>query len=266
MEKIDVLIFGGQSNMQGQTEALPEENAPVSGAWEYRVKDDAYIPLAHPVGEGLENGLLSASDQGHGSLVPDFCRAYTEKTGIKVAAIHAARGNTRIDEWEKGTARYACALDKIRNGIRKAEALGEVGEIYYIWLQGESDAVCSTPADEYIRRLIRYKDDLKADVGISRFGVIQVGYFCRNVSWLTDCTKEEAALRDETIRSAQLRAVEADGDFCLLTQICGRLSMDPQYLNPYAEGHYNNRAMTLIGTDAGNALAAVRLQAGGKER
>ena len=48
---MDILIFGGQSNMQGQTEGLPENNAPVQGALEYRVKTDELIPLQHPVGE-----------------------------------------------------------------------------------------------------------------------------------------------------------------------------------------------------------------------
>ena len=31
---MDIIIFGGQSNMQGQTEGLPTENAPVQGALE----------------------------------------------------------------------------------------------------------------------------------------------------------------------------------------------------------------------------------------
>ena len=35
-EYMDVIIFGGQSNMQGQTECLPQENIPVQGAVEYR--------------------------------------------------------------------------------------------------------------------------------------------------------------------------------------------------------------------------------------
>lgn len=33
--KADVIIFGGQSNMVGETEGLPEVNEPVQGAPEY---------------------------------------------------------------------------------------------------------------------------------------------------------------------------------------------------------------------------------------
>ena len=56
---MDIIIFGGQSNMQGQTEGLPQENEPVAGALEYRYLTDECIPLQHPVGEDVrpENGL-----------------------------------------------------------------------------------------------------------------------------------------------------------------------------------------------------------------
>ena len=47
---MDIIIFGGQSNMQGQTEGLPQDNALVQGALEYRYLTDEFIPLLHPVG------------------------------------------------------------------------------------------------------------------------------------------------------------------------------------------------------------------------
>ena len=76
-KKTDVIIFGGQSNMQGQTESLPESNDPVEGALEFRYYEDALIPLQNPVGEAMHGGIACmASSQGHGSLVPAFCRAY----------------------------------------------------------------------------------------------------------------------------------------------------------------------------------------------
>ena len=55
---LDILIFGGQSNMQGQTEALPIPNEPVDGASEYRYLTDSLIPLQHPVGELIGDSLL----------------------------------------------------------------------------------------------------------------------------------------------------------------------------------------------------------------
>ena len=49
---MDLIFFGGQSNMEGQTEGVPLDTAPVDGALEYRYKTREYVPLAHPVGEG----------------------------------------------------------------------------------------------------------------------------------------------------------------------------------------------------------------------
>lgn len=49
---MDILLFGGQSNMQGQTERL-SENAVVPGAYEYRLLTDTVIPLQNPVGEHI---------------------------------------------------------------------------------------------------------------------------------------------------------------------------------------------------------------------
>ena len=48
----DVIIFGGQSNMQGQSERL-SENVPVKSALEYRLLTDSLVPLSNPVGEDI---------------------------------------------------------------------------------------------------------------------------------------------------------------------------------------------------------------------
>ena len=90
--KADVLIFGGQSNMVGETEGLPEVNEPVSGAFEYRYMSNELTELKHPVGEDLFNGNLQMSVNGGGSLVPSFCQKYCDITGKSVIVIQAACG------------------------------------------------------------------------------------------------------------------------------------------------------------------------------
>ena len=50
---MDIIIFGGQSNMQGQTGEMPPINEPVEGALEYRFEGDSLIPLQLPVGEDI---------------------------------------------------------------------------------------------------------------------------------------------------------------------------------------------------------------------
>ena len=109
---MDLIIFSGQSNMQGQTECLPYDNSAVNDAFEYRFADNTLIPLRHPVGENLDtNGHLFRPDfndipgtiekstllgawENHANMVPEFCRSYIAVTGKQVTAVHAAKGST----------------------------------------------------------------------------------------------------------------------------------------------------------------------------
>lgn len=255
--EIDILIFGGQSNMQGGSEGIPADNPPVPGAWEYHYLTDSLDPLCHPAGDPLGDPILIGEPVPSGSLMPDACRAYMAIAGRPVVAIHVARGGTRIDEWMPDTERYALGIKKIQAGIRKAREIGTVRHIRYLWLQGESDAINRTTEAEYMERMTVYKDALKRDAGIEVFGIIQVGYFCCTVSWLTDRTKEDSKACDEVIMRAQERLAVDDPDFIMLTKICPIISLDPEYINPNAEGHYNNKGLNLIGREAGKALATL---------
>ena len=253
--EIDVLIFGGQSNMQGGSEGLPADNTPVPDAWQYHYLTDSLDPLCDPAGDPLGNPTLIGEERPGGSLMPSACRTYIRETGRPVVAIHVARGGTRIDEWMPDTQRYALGMEKIQAGLRKVREQYIVRHVYYVWLQGESDAINRTTSAEYKERLTVYKEALKRDAGIEMFGIIQVGYFCCTVSWLTDRTKEDARACDETIIQAQAELPDEDPDFVLLTDICPVISLDAVYINPGAEGHYNNRGLTRIGEETGKALA-----------
>ncbi len=251
---MDVIIFGGQSNMQGQTEALPFPNEAVENCHEYRLTTDEILPLRHPVGEEILAGLLSGSDQGRGSMVPAFCRAYSAASGKKVLAVHAAKGSTTIAEWLRGTQKYYYTVLKAKTAIQKVQQTEEVENIYYVWLQGESDALIQTTEEEYFQRLIAYKNDLKKDLGITKFALIKVGYFASEAVWL----KQDKTVRttwDENVMRAQERAVSVDSDFVMLTRVCPTISRDAAFINPEACGHYNNAAQELIGMQAGKALA-----------
>ena len=259
-ETVDVLLFGGQSNMQGQTECCPADNEPIEGALEYRFLTDELVPLCHPVGEDIGDSLsgcvLKGAHEGHGSLVPDACRAYVEKTGRRVIALHMACGGTRIDEWLRGTRRFYYTVDKIKAGLAKIRETYEVGHIAYLWLQGESDAIERNSTEVYVERMTAFKNDLKREIGVEIFGIIKVGYFCRTVSWMRPAMDEETGrLADEAIMEGQERLVREDPDFVMLTRICPEISLQGRWINPFEEGHYNNAAMTVIGTEAAKALA-----------
>mgnify|MGYP005958104029 FL=1 len=237
---MDVIIFSGQSNMQGQTESLPYTSC-VRGAYEYKFLQNAVVPLRHPVGEDIGDGLLLAAYEGHGSLVPAFCRAYVRETGRKVLAVHAAKGATTVAEWlpEHPSGRYNAFLRKVQGAFHAA---GKKDRVAVVWLQGESDALESVSQQVYEERLQALRARLAQDVGQDVFAIIRVGKFARDE-------------RDIPVIKAQEHLCAA-GDFVMLTRVTGQYTEQPEkYINPFAAGHYNNRAMEKIGSAAGANLA-----------
>ena len=262
MKMTDVLIFGGQSNMQGQSECCSEA-LPVPGAYEYRYLTDTLIPLQNPVGESiradgtqgeevtpdtdvatwLAEHALGAACYGHTNLVPAFCRAYTEASGREVVAVHAAKGSTVIAQWLPDTDGYRMLKEKSAAAIAAARRAGyAIGGVYLIWLQGESDAIISTSCADYKARLRVLADALQADIGVSRVGIIRVGRFTGDA-------------RDDAILRAQDELCAENEDFLMLTDMAATLHDDPVYMNPYVAGHYSAAGLELLGKTAGAALA-----------
>jgi len=238
---MDLIIFGGQSNMEGQTSYAPEDLRPVVGAMEYKYNAHAYGPLQHPSGDDIPP-YLGAACYGWGSMVPDFCDVYRKYRRVNVAAVHVTKGATTIDQWMPEGGIYTAAKLKIDEAIRFAPEPLE--HRYYIWLQGESDAIRQLSEDEYYEKLIVYKNYLKRDFGIDKFGIIRVGYFNYNEPW-----------KDEAIMNAQERVCRDDEDFLMLTRITATLSHDKRYLNPKASGHYDNDGLAVIAAEAARTLA-----------
>ncbi len=236
----DIIIFSGQSNMQGQTEVCPD-TPPVAGAWEYRHLSDTLVPLAHPCGEDIGDGLLLAAHEGHGSLIPDFCRAYMAEAGRPTVAVHAAKGATTIAEWQEGTERFAALVAKCRGALEAVRKTDEVGRVLFVWLQGESDAIVGTSQADYMSDMQAFRAALAAAFPVECLALIRVGKFVGD-------------MRDIEIVRAQ-EALAKTGDCLMLTRMTGMCTNDPaKWISPFAAGHYNNAAMTLIGEAAGKHL------------
>ena len=243
--------------MQGQSETLSEHDI-VKDAYEYKWLTDELVPLQNPVGENitysmnqgyevtpetrtplwLKEHVLGAACYGNTNLVPSFCRIYTEITKRQVLAVHAAKGSTRIFEWLLGTPIYDVLIRKARGAIQKVNP----ERIFFVWLQGESDAVASVMKNDYKAALHILCDALKADLGIDLFGIIRVGRF----------TNDD---RDLEIISAQDEICREDEDFVMLTDIATELNQKDEYMNPNIKGHYNAKGLELLGNAAAKTLA-----------
>ncbi len=271
----DLILFLGQSNMVGQTERLAESEA-VPGASEYRYLTDELIPLRDPAGEDvghgmlpvrplsrqpsfgqwLEDTVLHGAVEGHTTLIPSFARGYIEATGHEIIAVPAAKGSTTAADWQPGTEGCAAVIKKARAAVKRA---GRVDNVYAVWLQGESDMLIRTDPDVYIERVIRLKDVLKAELGLSRFGVIRVGRFF-SLGPFNDIPAEERLRADMAIIRAQDAMCERDADLLMLTRAADALiTGDPRYVNPGATGHFSATGLQLLGREAGLSLgSAVR--------
>lgn len=259
----DIIIFGGQSNMVGQSGSLISDEC-VEGSFEYRYLTDSIIPLKNPNGEyiGIDGtqaepwdcsgndddflrwhaGIaLGGATDGCTNLIPSFCRAYREVCMRDVLAVPAAKGATNIVQWLDASASYNILVKKAKGAINKCS---DLGNIFFVWFQGENDQVNSTDPYDYANMLIKLKNNLKADLGIKRFGIIRVGRFANDK-------------RDDAIMNAQENVCAKDSDFVMLTRIASSLCEKSECMNPDAAGHYNAKSLELIGEQAGNSLARI---------
>ncbi len=254
---MDIIIFSGQSNMQGQSERL-SDSSPVSGAYEYKWLDDEIVPLKNPVGEDikydktrgvpildttnlrewLSHHAMGSACYGHTNLVPAFCKTYQEITGHKVLAVHAAKGSTCITNWLPGEKTYEILCEKALAAQKKVS----VDRVFFVWLQGESDAIIGCSKDNYKNSLAILCDALMRDIGIETFGIIRVGRF----------TGDE---RDTEIIAAQDEICAENEKFLMLSDIAVQLNEMPEYMHPQIRGHYSALGLEKLGTEAAKTLA-----------
>ena len=255
MKNTDLIIFSGQSNMEGEAERFPEDNSPVEGALEYRYLEDRLVPLKHPAGENIsysgkvfiprhrdgwgttQSCALLSAWRKRTNLVPFFCKSYVKASGRNVIAVHAAKGATTIEYWLRGGAGYEMLCKK----AKKAIEMTKPEHIYFVWLQGESDAIAKKPKDLYKKQMIDLFESLKEDLGVEKFGNILVGRF----------TMEDS---DFEIINAQKEVCREHDGFLMLTEITEEIIYIDKYMNPEAFGHYSVDGQELLGLLAGKKL------------
>ena len=117
--------------------------------------------------------------------------------------------------------------------------------IFFVWLQGESDAISGMTKEDYKAAMHVLCDALKADLGIDLFGIIRVGRFTNDA-------------RDLEIIAAQDEMCREDKSFVMLTDIATELNQNPEYMNPRVKGHYSAKGLELLGSMAAETLCRVQ--------
>lgn len=237
---VDLFVFSGQSNMQGQTEPLKDDYAETASAYEYRhLSNQSYITSKHPCGENYENNSFLAAHQGYGSLPPYFAREYV-KHGKLPLIVHAAKGATVINEWQPDTQRYKDLINKINGAERN---IGKINKSIInkamLWCQGESDGIIGTSRDEYKKLFLNFWNEVKKDTELKNCYIIRIAKF-------SDMKK------DAVIIKAQEELCVENDDIIMLTRETGNFNeengkMGGSKTPGSAEGHYTLKGFEALG-------------------
>lgn len=239
---MDLIIFMGQSNMSGAGGDASEAPELTEGAgYEYRaVTDpDTLHVLSEPFGEKENRGALDDTEllERKGSLVTAFVNAYYEQTKVPVVAVSASRGSSSLNGWlTKGLKEEAAdRLNGAKDRMKKEKI--HVHHTYMVWFQGEADANLETSAEEYQKELSELVSYMK-EQGVEKCFLIELG------PDLTDPAKHQE------IMEAQISACKKNQDLFLVSTLPAELT-DTDMKDELGI-HFTQKALNLIGTDAGN--------------
>ncbi|MFA7369379.1 MAG: sialate O-acetylesterase [Kiritimatiellales bacterium] len=164
VERIELFLLMGQSNMKGRGE-VPAEQTLNPRIVMMHLKNDQWYFAQHPL--HLTGNPVTFEGAGNEGVGPGlaFARAVAEKEPkVMVGLIPCAVGGTRLDSWMKGAKHY-------ENAVRRARlALGVKSSVPVVlrgalWLQGEADTALELQST-YQARLTRMVGDLRADLGV----------------------------------------------------------------------------------------------------
>ena len=243
-EKVDLILFAGQSNMSGKGS---KESAPVvEHGYEFRAITDPtrLYPIEEPFGlyENKENGINDTWDnmtvlRKSGGLVSAFANAYFSYSGVPIVGVSCSEGMTTISQWMPGTERYDDLLARANSAKDYLNNNGySLRNTYLVWCQGESDGDSGTSYESYYNMLNELSASLVENGVISKCYVIAIGQ-----------NGNAPDLYDD-IRNAQLQLCE-DSDNCILISNAFLGMLDQGLMQD--EYHYKQEGYNIVGEDAG---------------
>ena len=176
------------------------------------------------IGCGMDSRVLRIGDGSHTWFDVDFPDVISER----------ARYYSETDG-------YKMIVEKTVAAIKNVKLKQEVENIFFVWLQGESDAIHRNTKAYYKEKISMLNEALKKDVSIEKFGIIRVGRF----------TNDE---RDFEIISAQNEICRENDNFLMLTDIATEFNKQKKYMNPFVNGHYSAVGLEKLGAEAGESL------------
>lgn len=242
-QKVDLIMFMGQSNMSGcgGDPAYAPKVSQEAGE-EFRAISDPtkLYPIEEPFGlyENNYTGVFDLPGGKKGSLVSAFIDEYYKETGSKVIAVSAAMGETSIADWNTSALKDD-AVDRFTKAISFLESNGyKIEHKYLLMLQGESDGLEHTSKDNYRSGL----DNLIVpffQAGAEKCFIITPGR-----------TRDMTEIYTDVINT-QLEMCQESDYYALATSILCKVSTE--YMKDIY--HYNQHVLNLVGMEAAKSLA-----------
>ena len=245
VEKVDLFIFSGQSNMSGKGDATLAPD--VTHGYEFRAISDptTLYSITEPFGlnennpKGINDTWIETGElRKLGGLVSSFANSYYSITGVPVVGVSCSEGATKIDGWIPGTDRYNDIVNRCSLAKDWIDSSGKysISHIYFVWCQGESDGDEDTTAQVYYNSLEKLTSTLVNEGVVDKCMIIRIGNSGTN------------ATKYDEIISAQTSLCQ-DSDNCIL--ISTRFAEMSSTGLMKDEYHYTQEGYNLVGKEAG---------------
>ena len=166
-KEFDVFLMIGQSNMAGRATIQKEDGGEIDGASLWNIGAKSWEPAKAPFNRYSPMGKSSKMQRLNPG--PSFVRAYRKANpGVRVGIVCAARGGTKIEQWERGGEGRATLYDTAVAAAKAALAGG--GTLRgVLWHQGESN---SAAPEGYPAKLEGLVGRLREDFGDPELAVV----------------------------------------------------------------------------------------------
>ncbi len=235
-QKVDLIVFAGQSNMSGYGGNADEAPEITEGAGaEFRAISDPtrIYTLAEPFGIYENTEIMNDFYLKRGSLVTSFVNTWYSETGTPVVAVSASKGGMPSTYWASDA---VCNEVIMRFKTAKTwleENDYQVENQFLVFLQGENDAIEGISDEQYLTDINVFSSRLFMS-GIDKFLMIRIG----GEKGRHDAFQRIAALQTELCRT--------DPRFVLVSTLLSGVG-DDHMTDAY---HYDQATLNLLGADA----------------
>ncbi len=251
VQTVDVILFSGQSNMDGFNASASDAPVDIKSGTAYQ-----YNPTAGTI-TNLNEGPLYYKELTNPNItrpntvgpVLTWCKTYYEKTGRPVVAVNGAYGGTPLWKFlpDSGLNFYDTLKSNLNAAIAavNADSSKQLGNVYLAWCQGESDI---DDTGKYVSRFDTLFNALKTDCGVSKAFVMNIGFQCK-----VNSARAAEYGKNKNLQQVQRNMCALNDDYVM---VCDLL----KYFNGYEYRdnlgyHFKQYCYNIFGEEAGTKMA-----------